>query len=412
MTEVPAPLPRPVKLLGWTSLFTDAATEAIYPLLPVFVTRVLGGTAVSLGVIEGAADAISSALKLVAGRISDRTGHRKPLVVAGYTIAWLARPLTALAATWQHVFVVRLTDRVGKGLRGAPRDAMLGALAPPGQRGRVFGFHRAMDHAGAVVGPLAAAAFLWFFPGAYRTLFALTFIPGALAVAMLMFVPEVGAGSGPGGASKEEPGEGGVHPSDQAYPTNLTHPTLPHPLKRFLVVLALFTFGNSTDAFLLLRLSDAGLATVYLPLAWAGLHVIKAGLSTMGGALSDRLGRVKLIAGGWIVYAIVYAGFAMSDTVTPLLAWFFAYGVYFALVEGSEKALVADLTPPALQGTAFGWYNAVLGFGALAASLLFGALWETFGPAVAFFTGAGLALTAAVALSLALPQLTELRTKN
>ena len=388
-----APLPGPVKLLGWTSLFTDAATEAIYPLLPVFVTRVLGGTAASLGVIEGAAEAISSVLKIVAGRASDRTGRRKPFVVAGYTIAWLARPLIALAATWQHVFVIRLADRVGKGLRGAPRDAMLGALAPAHERGRVFGFHRAMDHSGAVIGPLLAAAFLWFFPEQYRTLFALTFIPGALAVGMLLFVPEMRAGLQAG------PSKGNSVPASSGPPLGRPLPRelkpLPRDLKHFLVILAIFTLGNSTDAFLLLRLSDAGLATVYLPLVWAGLHVIKAGLATAGGTLSDRFGRRRLIAGGWLVYAVVYAGFAMSETLMALLAWFFAYGIYFALVEGSEKALVADLTSPDAQGTAFGWYNAVLGFGALAASLIFGALWDVFGPATAFLTGAALAVTAA-----------------
>ena len=377
------PLPSSVKLLGWTSLFTDAATEAIYPLLPIFVTRVLGGTAVSLGIIEGAADAISSVLKIVAGRASDRTGRRRPFVLAGYSIAWLARPLIALASSWSHVFAVRLIDRVGKGLRGAPRDAMLGALAPEGQRGRVFGFHRAMDHAGAVIGPLLAAAFLWWFPGQYRTLFALTFIPGGIAVLMLLFVPEP--------QTKEPPG---AHVATAPPPAPVTRSSSSE-LKRFLVILALFTLGNSSDAFLLLRLSDAGLATMYLPIVWACLHVIKSSLSTFGGGLSDTFGRRKLIAGGWVLYAVVYGGFALSETLVALLGWFFAYGVYFALVEGSEKALIADLTPTRAQGTAFGWYNAVLGFGALAASLTFGAIWEMFGPVTAFFTSAGLALTAA-----------------
>jgi MFS family permease len=401
-----SPLPRPVKLLGWTSFFTDAATEAIYPLIPVFVTRVLGGSALSLGVIEGAADAISSTLKLAAGRLSDRTGRRKPFVVAGYLLASLVRPLVALAASWQHVFFVRLVDRIGKGLRGAPRDAMLGALAAPNERGRVFGFHRAMDHAGAIVGPLAATAFLWFFPGQYRALFSLTFLPGALAVVLLMFVPEVRSST-----SSESTGSSGqlrrfqpapsvksAEISYSAHSTYSTHSTLSGPLKRFLTILTIFTLGNSSDAFLLLRLSDAGLATMYLPIAWAGLHVVKSGLSTLGGMLSDRLGRVRLIGTGWIVYGITYLGFAVSDSILPLLTWFLVYGIYFALVEGSEKALVVDLTPPELQGTAFGWYNAVLGFGALAASLVFGALWETFGSVAAFATGAALALTAALLL--------------
>jgi MFS family permease len=373
-------LPRSVRLLGWTSLFTDAATEAIYPLLPVFLTRVLGATPVSLGIIEGAADAVSSVLKVIAGRISDRTGRRKPLVVAGYAIAGFVRPLIALASTWQHVFAVRVTDRIGKGLRGAPRDAMLGALAPPGERGRVFGYHRAMDHSGAVVGPILATVFLWNFPGQYRALFALALIPGLVALTLLLFVPDVT----PHGAASEPrapaPGAGAA---------------MPRSLKRFLFILSIFTLGNSTDAFLLLRLADAGLATMYVPLAWAALHVVKASLSTRGGRLSDVYGRVRLIAGGWIVYAAVYAGMAIAESLTGLLVLFLIYGVYYALVEGSEKALVADLTPSALHGTAFGWYNAVLGLGALAASLLFGAIWEGFGPPAAFLTGAALALVAA-----------------
>jgi MFS family permease len=352
------------------------------------VTRVLGGSAVSLGLIEGAADAMSSALKVIAGRSSDRVGRRKPFVVAGYCIAGLARPLIALATAWPHVFGVRVSDRVGKGLRGAPRDAMLGALAPEGQRGHVFGYHRAMDHAGAVIGPLVAAAFLWIYPGEYRLLFALTIIPGALAIAMLYFVPEVRAGRA---------GKTGC----------IDKPDLPHQpyppyqpaLKRFLIILTIFTLGNSTDAFLLLRLSDAGLAVAYLPLVWAALHVVKSGLATKGGALSDTLGRRTTIIAGWLLYAIVYVGFAWAESLVALLAWFGLYGVYFALVEGSEKALVADLTPQHLQGSAFGWYNAVLGFGALGASVLFGVLWETLGPSAAFLTGAALALTASALLA-------------
>ena len=338
----------------------------------------------SLGIIEGAADGVASLLKLIAGRLSDSTGRRKPFVVAGYAIAGFVRPFIALASSWPHVFAVRVTDRVGKGLRGAPRDAMLGALAPQGQRGRVFGFHRAMDHSGAVIGPLAAAAFLWFFPGQYRALFAVTIIPGLIALAMVLLVPE------------------GVAPTASAAsatPNTAPHEAIPPALKRFLVILAIFTLGNSTDAFLLLRLSDAGLATVYLPLVWAALHVVKAGLSTLGGGLSDSYGRSRLIIAGWVVYTVVYAGFAISESLVALLIWFLAYGVHFALVEGSEKALVADLTPASLQGTAFGWYNAVLGLGALAASILFGALWEGFGPRTAFLIGAGLALLAAVLLA-------------
>jgi MFS family permease len=302
---VPVPLSRPVWLLGWTSLATDAASEAIYPLLPIFVTRVLGGPVVALGVIEGAADAVSSALKLVAGRLSDRVGRRKPLVITGYALASFARPLTALATSWQHIFVIRLVDRAGKGLRGAPRDAMLAALASPNQRGRVFGFHRAMDHAGAVVGPLGAALFLWLVPGGYRQLFALTIVPGAIAVALLFFVPDVRPMNRPAARTGES-----VARRD----------SVPAPLKRFLVILAIFTLGNSTDAFLLLKLSEAGLSVTMLPLLWAALHVVKAGLSTSGGTLSDRFGRRVPIVAGWVLYAVVYVGFALSTAAAPLIA--------------------------------------------------------------------------------------------
>jgi MFS family permease len=250
-----------------------------------------------------------------------------------------------------------------------------------------------MDHAGAVIGPVFAAGFLYFAPGEYRTLFGLTIIPGVLAVAMLLLV-----GEAPGGAASAEPERGiSVAAEDEAGRT--PRPPLPRSLRRYLLILTVFSLGNSSDAFLLLRLSDAGLAAAWLPLAWAGLHVIKSSLSTLGGTLSDRFGRRELIIGGWTLYAMTYAGFALSAGLLPTLAWFLFYGVHFAMVEGSEKALVADLVPSASHGTAFGWYNAVLGFGALGASVLFGFLWQTFGPAAAFFTGAGLAVTASALLA-------------
>lgn len=375
-------LPRPIWLLGWTSLFTDAASEAIYPLLPLFVTRVLGGSVVALGLIEGTADAMSSLLKLASGYASDRVGRRRPLVITGYALASAVRPLMALATGWFTVFLIRLTDRVGKGIRGAPRDAMLAAFAPPGQRGRVFGFHRAMDHSGAVIGPLLASLFLWFAPDQYRLLFALTIVPGGIAVALLFLVPEVGA--------KPADASGDLAPTIEVHPSVRLSP----PLRRFLVILSIFTLGNSTDAFLLLRLSDAGAPVAALPLLWGGLHVVKAALSTAAGSLSDRLGRRVLIIAGWLLYAVVYAGFALGGSLTALVSWFLLYGVYYALVEGSEKALIADLAPAAARGTAFGWYNAVLGVGALAASLLFAAVLEAVGPPAAFFTGAALALIA------------------
>ena len=378
----PNGLPRPVRLLGWVSLLTDAATEAVYPLLPVFITQALGGPPVALGIVEGAADATSSVLKIVSGRWSDRIGARRPIVLLGYTLSSLVRPFTALTSTWAQVFLIRVVDRVGKGLRGAPRDAMLAALAPPGERGRVFGYHRAMDHAGAAVGPLLATVFLYFSPDNYRLLFALTIIPGALAVFTLLKVPEQGT-------VRTD------HSAPMASQAALTPAALPRQLKRYLAILAIFTLGNSPDAFLLLQLSDSGVPLMGLTALWSAQHAIKALLTMRSGMLSDRLGRPTLIISGWIIYAIVYAGFAFSETAYSLIAWFLLYSTYAAAVEGSEKALIADLAPEAIRATAFGWHAAIQGFGALAAGIMFGLLWQFFGAPVAFLTGASLALIAA-----------------
>lgn len=380
------PLPRPVRLLGWVSLLTDAATEAVYPLLPVFITQVLGGPPVALGIVEGAADATSSALKVISGRWSDRLGARKPIVVLGYTLSSLVRPFIAITSTWAHVFLIRVVDRVGKGLRGAPRDAMLAALAPPGERGRVFGYHWAMDHAGAAIGPLLATVFLYFAPDNYRLLFALTIIPGALAVFTLLRVPE------------QEPAR--TTPLEHLERLEPLEP-LPRSLKKYLLILSVFTLGNSSDAFLLLQLSESGVPLIGLTALWSAQHAIKALLSMRGGMLSDRLGRRTLIIAGWIIYAIVYAGFAFSRTASALIAWFLVYSTYAAAVEGSEKALVADLAPEALRATSYGWHAAIQGFGALAASVMFGWLWQFFGAPVAFLAGASLALAAALLLGLA-----------
>ena len=369
-------------LLGWVSLATDSATEAVYPLLPFFLTQVLGAGAVSLGIIEGAAEAVSSLLKVWSGRVSDRRATKRPLVLAGYSISSLARPLIALTESWFQVFGIRVLDRVGKGIRSAPRDAILASWTTPGTRGKVFGFHRSMDHAGAVIGPLLATVFLYFYPGSYRTLFALTAVPGAVAVALILFVRETDA---PVGNADVVSGFSRT-PAGSA--------PMPREMKAFFLVLALFTLGNSTDAFLLLKLTDVAGSAKYIPLAWAALHVVKASVSVVGGSWSDRVGRRTVIGLGWLVYAVVYIGFAVSDTLLPLLGWFLVYGFYFGFAEGTEKALVADLAPAARRGFAFGIYNAVLGLGALCASVLFGVLWSVFGAGVAFGTGAALALIA------------------
>jgi MFS family permease len=419
------PLPRGVWRLGWVSFFTDFASEMIYPLLPIFLTRALGAGAMSLGVIEGAAEAANSFLKVVAGHVSDRWDARKPLVLFGYTLSSSVRPLIAAAATWWHVLGLRLVDRLGKGVRGAPRDAMLARLATERTRGRVFGFHRGMDHAGAVAGPLAAALFLFLYPGEYRTLFALTIIPGIIVIVLVATLPadESSAAHGDKGGHGEEQTTETRRTRRQErasqgaaeFPSNSVSSVspwlgslrvlpglpglraqLPPNLWNALWIIFLFSLGNASDAFLLLRLSDAGVAAVWIPLLWAALHIVKSSSSIYGGHLSDRFGRKWLIVAGWVWYAAIYAGFAVCDGAMALAALFLAYGVYFGLTEGVEKALVADLAPPAVQGAAFGIYGGLLGIGALISSLLFGWLWTSMSPDVAFGTGAALALLAAV----------------
>jgi MFS family permease len=393
-------IPRPVWLLGWVSLATDAATEAVYPLLPFFLTRILGATAVSLGIVEGAAEAVNSVLKILSGRMADRSRSKRPLVLLGYGVSSLARPFIAVTQTWGQVFAVRVLDRVGKGVRGAPRDAMLAMWATPETRGKVYGFHRAMDHLGAVIGPLLASLFLLFYPGEYRTLFALTIIPGAIAVILIFFVHEQRT------TAVRPNEEGSVRTTnDQPLAVRTSNAPLPREFKRFMLVLALFTLGNSTDAFLLLKLTDSAGSAQFIPLMWAALHVVKAGTSIVGGNWSDRIGRRTVIAAGWLVYAVVYAGFAMSETLAVLFSWFLLYGFYFGFAEGTEKALVADLAPAARRGLAFGIYNAVQGLGSLAASVVFGFVWTAYGSGTAFAVGAGLALVSTGLLFAAVPGL-------
>jgi MFS family permease len=365
------------------SFFTDTASEMVYPLLPLFLTHVLGASAMSLGVIEGIAEAANSLLKIVSGWLADRWGSSKRLVIAGYALSSFMRPLIAFVTSWVHVLALRFVDRLGKGIRTSPRDAMLAGFAPEDKRGRVYGFHRGMDHAGAVVGPLLAAAYLYFFPDAYRSLFALTIIPGIVVVAILLRVPE---------RARHVPG---------AAPPRVRSDRAPQIVLAVGVVFV-FSLGNASDAFLLLRLSDLGVATAWIPVLWSALHVVKMSSSVIGGALSDRLGRRTLIAAGWLWYAGIYAAFAYFDRAAIVVTVFLAYGIYFGLTEGVEKAWIADLASAETRGTAFGFYNAAIGIGSLVASLLFGAIWTRVSPQAAFFTGAGFALLASLLLYLIL----------
>jgi MFS family permease len=383
--------------LGAVSFLTDLSSEMIYPLLPVFLSATLGASAVALGVVEGAAESVASLLKLVSGWWSDRLARRKPLVVAGYTLASVVRPLVGLATSAGQVLAIRVADRVGKGLRSSPRDALITDAVDPRARGRAFGFHRAADHAGALLGPLVAFALLGWAGMEMRELFLWAAVPGALAVATLIFgVRERRAG--PGGDPDEARGE---PPAPAPIPDEPPVPARPLPkgFWRFLGIITLFTLGNATDAFLLLRATDLGVPVALVPVLWAFLHLVKAASSTPGGALSDRLGRKPLIVAGWLLYAAVYAGFAYAGAAWHVWALFAVYGLYHGLVEGAERALVADLVGTGHRGAAFGWYHLAIGIAALPASVLFGWLWMTWSPAVAFGTGAALAGAAALLLS-------------
>ncbi|HEY3357835.1 MAG TPA: MFS transporter [Polyangia bacterium] len=383
----PAParrLPPTVVALGVVSLLTDAASEMIYPLLPALIIS-LGGGPAFLGLIEGVAESTAAFLKLGSGVLTDRRRTRKPLVVAGYAIASVLRPLVAFATAPWHVLAVRFGDRIGKGLRASPRDALLAAAAPPGRRGLAFGFHRAMDHAGAVVGPLLALLFLEVAHLRPRTVFLLAAVPGALALLVLVvFVREQVVAPPPAAA----PG------------APRTRARLGARLWWFYAALVLFTLGNSSDAFLLLHAQKRGLALALLPALWLMHHVVKAALSSLGGALSDRVGRRPAILAGWALYALVYLAFGLAAASWQIWLLFAVYGVYFALCEGAEKALVADLAPADARGAAFGVYNFAIGVAALPASLLFGALYQTAGPFAAFATGAACAAAGAVVLLL------------
>jgi MFS family permease len=428
-------IPRAVILLGFVSLFTDAASEMIYPLIPVYVAA-LGSGAIILGVIEGIAETTSSLLKLISGIISDKIGKRKLLVLIGYTISSFIRPLTGIvSASWQ-IILIRMTDRIGKGIRTAPRDALIASSVDESIRGRSFGFHRAMDHTGAVLGPvLAIFVLLILFAGfgikdsltALRWTFILAVIPGILAVlTIIFFVKETSP------AKKD------------GKPFAFTLKGLDSNFRNYLLVMILFTLGNSSDAFLLFRVQEAiqnsgavvqivndipllnrlisnfsdtetrsGVINIlFLPLVWAFFHIIKAIFSTPLGTLSDRIGRKTAISIGWGIYVIVYSSFAFIIFLSPemqVLATFVLFAIYaffYAFSEGAEKAFVADLVPDEKRGTAYGLFSFSVGLGALPASIIFGFLYSYtdkifpgYGGTVAFGFGGAVAMISMILLA-------------
>lgn len=377
-------LPRNVYALGLVSLLNDTATEIIYPLLPLYLTLVLGASPLALGIIEGAAEALSSFLKLLFGYFSDKFSNRKLPVLAGYCVSALIRPFLGYAVTWQQVLAMRVGDRFGKGIRSAPRDALIADAVTPEKRGLAFGIHRAADNIGAVFGPLIGFILISLIavnreaPTAdeYTKIFLWASVPAALSLLVIVFfVREIKS-------SKEQ--------KESLAPDYADAPKVWHDrnFRRYLLVIALFTLSNSSDAFLILRARDAGIEALQIPLVWLFHNLCKVVFSIYGGNLSDKIGRKKLIIAGWLIYAAVYVAFGFAAQAWQIWILFAVYGIYYGLTEGAEKALVADLVPSSMRGTAFGFYHFAIGATVFPASLIFGALWKFYGAPTAFFVSA------------------------
>jgi MFS family permease len=387
-------LPRTVWLLGLISLLNDAASELVYPLLPLFVATSLAGGPFALGLVEGSAEAAASLLKLASGAWYDRIGRARPFVIVGYAAAAVARPVIALAQTWPAVLGLRVADRVGKGLRSAPRDALLSRSVPPAQLGAAFGVHRAFDNAGAVLGPLISAALLDL-GTPVRHILAWAAVPGVLCVALALWVREARSPSfAPGAAApgaKEGRAKSGPAPSWQWH-------TLPLQFRRLLVAVGLFALGNVSSVFFLLRASQLGMSGARVALLWALVSGMSTMLSVPLSAWSDRIGRLPLLLAGWSVFALLCFGFggATSSTIVwPLAA---ALGVYLAATEGVERALVGDAVASAQRGSAYGWYHLVRGGMLLPSAAWIGAIWQTLDARWAFFGAGACTLLATVLL--------------
>jgi MFS family permease len=375
-------LPCNVKILGAASLLNDIASEAIFPLLPAFLLNVLPGSRFYLGVIEGAADSAASILKLWSGGWSDRAGRRKDFVLFGYTVTAIIRPLIGvIVAPWQ-LLLIRVSDRLGKGVRTAPRDALIADSTDASMRGWAFGFHRAMDHLGAAVGPLLAAGFLWLWPDQLRMLFLLTVVPGLLVVALLIF------------GLRETPAT--VPPKERP---RLTLRPFGRDFRLYLLALTVFTLGNSSDAFLLVRAGELGVSTKLLPLLWCVFHVVKSTSNLLLGRAVDRFGPRPFLFLGWLVYATIYLGFALATTAGEAWIFFLSYALFYGLTEPAEKTLVAELAGGERKGLAYGWFNFAIGIATLPASLIFGALYQTRGALTAFGWSAALAFVAVILLA-------------
>lgn len=378
--------------LGLVSFFADVSSEMLYPLIPVFLTVTLGASASVVGLIEGAAEATASLLKTVSGRIADRTGRRKELVFGGYSLSALAKPLIALAQSWPLVLVARLLDRTGKGFRGAPRDAIIADSTDPAVRGAAFGWHRAMDTLGAVVGPLLALGLLTLVGGDLRKVILLAAIPGVTGALLVLTV------SDPSRKQKKAAGDKAA-PSQKAR-ERLRWSTLPQSFKVYLSAWLPFVLVNSSDVFLILRAKQLGFSTTAVVIVYTLYNLVYALASVPLGHLSDRVGRRHVLVGGMVIFALVYAGFSLATQTWHVVVLFSVYGLYIAATDGVGKAFAVDLVPRGLRATSIGLLGTLTGVGALVASVLAGVLWDAVGPQAPFIFGAIGALLSALLFAL------------
>jgi MFS family permease len=377
----PSPLPRTVVVLGLVSLLNDFAAEMVAPLIPLLLVTVLNAGPAALGVIEGVADAVSNLLKLWAGRHSDLYGRRrKPYVIAGYLLSNIVRPLIALAGSWVTILGIRVADRIGKGIRNAPRDALVADTVSDGDAGRAYGFIRGLDHAGAVVGALAAAAVLYTTSTDLKLVIALSAIPGVATVLLIAL-------------GVREPASAQKLQTELA---PLRWGLLQPKTRAYLSALGFFTLGKIPESFVLLRGYELKMSVVELLLLWAAMHVVKVLISERAGRHTDKVGRRPLILAGWSVYALTLFALAFAQTAPALWLMSFMLGFYFGMTEGAERALVRDLARPDERGTAFGWFHTIAGLAAIPAGLLLGGLWSFYGAAVAFWTSSALATLAVI----------------
>ncbi len=387
--EPDSPVPgvkRPVFVLGIVSFLTDVSSEMVYPLVPLFLTSTLGAPLAAVGLIEGLAESAASLFKAGGGWLSDRMRARKPFVFAGYALSAASKPLMAAAYVWPVALLVRFADRTGKGIRTAPRDALVADVTPPELRGRAFGFHRAADTLGAVAGPAAALGLLAAFGGSFRLVFIVAFAPALAGVALLALV-------------RERPPRAAATPAAAAGWRDLGA-----GFYVFLAVSLLFALGNSSDVFLLLRAKDLGLSNSEVVLSYVLFNLVYAVVAMPAGIASDRLGRRGVIGSGFGVFAAVYVGFGLAGGGAAVWPLFAVYGLYMAMTEGVGRALVADFVPSERRATALGLYQGAMGVMVLLSSVIAGALWDTVDASAPFFLGGATALAALALLLVALPR--------